>query len=430
MTSSAPFPRLTPAYILAFQFSSWYPLFAAHSIKSTVVRPLPDAFRAYLDADGVFVPEGSEDNPVESTLSDDEDDEGAGEEAEGSAHYAFPDLDARIRAAVKEYGGVFPKLNFSSPKDAAWLLPASSPLKCVAPADVYLLLKSSDFVTHDLSPERVFAGCDEPSADADTEKDTEKRPEQNQQPEYALELVLRKWYAVDRSREVRCFVRDGKLLGISQRDTNFYAFWNDPATQARVIAAVRDFWAAHIAPRWPAQPDYVFDLLLTRDLSRGHILDFNPYHPKTDPLLWTYDELHALHEAATMTTTTTSTTSTTTTPTPATTPPTTTTTPTATTTTTTIASASASANGITTTTAITTTKPDIVPPPAAALPILRVIDSAAHPAAARNAPAHQHNMLPFEALDMSSGRDIAQFAGAWQRSVSESMREDDDGDDA
>jgi hypothetical protein len=53
---------------------------------------------------------------VESTLSDDEDVEDAGEDTEGTAHYAFPDLDARIRAAVKEYGGVFPKLNFSSPK--------------------------------------------------------------------------------------------------------------------------------------------------------------------------------------------------------------------------------------------------------------------------------------------------------------------------
>jgi hypothetical protein len=183
----------------------------------------------------------------------------------------------------------------------------------------------------------------------------------------------------------------------------------------------------------------VFDFLLTRDLSRGHILDFNPYHPKTDPLLWTYAELHALLEAATITTTAT----TTTIPLPPT--PTTTTTATPTTTptpTTTTATASASDNGITTTTTITT-EPDIVapptdtstltppPPPAAALPILRVIDSAAHPAAARNAPAHQHNMLPFEALDMSSGRDIAQFAGVWQRSVSESMREDeDDSDDA
>jgi len=55
------FPVLTSSYILAFQFSSWYPTFARHSIKSTIVRPLSEDFREYLNADGVFVPEGSED---------------------------------------------------------------------------------------------------------------------------------------------------------------------------------------------------------------------------------------------------------------------------------------------------------------------------------------------------------------------------------
>lgn len=54
-------PPLTRADILAFQFSSWYPTFAALSMKSTIIRPLAPDFRAYLDADGVFVPTGSED---------------------------------------------------------------------------------------------------------------------------------------------------------------------------------------------------------------------------------------------------------------------------------------------------------------------------------------------------------------------------------
>lgn len=54
------FPILTPSYILTFQFSSWYPTFANHSIKSTIIRPLSDDFRDYLNADGVFIPEGSE----------------------------------------------------------------------------------------------------------------------------------------------------------------------------------------------------------------------------------------------------------------------------------------------------------------------------------------------------------------------------------
>lgn len=84
------------------------------------------------------------------------------------------------------------------------MLPASSPLKCVSPADVYLLLKSSDFVLHDLSPENVFEDV-EPSQAVETSLDTS----------YELELVLRKWYVVDRSRELRCFVRREMLIGAS-----------------------------------------------------------------------------------------------------------------------------------------------------------------------------------------------------------------------
>ncbi|KAI6099110.1 hypothetical protein F5141DRAFT_1066689 [Pisolithus sp. B1] len=37
---------------------------------------------------------------------------------------------------------------------------------------------------------------------------------------------------------------------------------------------------------------YVFDLLLTRDLSGGHVINFNAYAPHTDPLLLTYEGLH------------------------------------------------------------------------------------------------------------------------------------------
>lgn len=75
------------------------------------------------------------------------------------------------------------------------MLPVTSPLRCTSPADVYLLLKSSDFISHDLDPEAVFQYCKE-------------RPQG-----YELELVLRKWYPVDRVREFRCFVRQEMLLG-------------------------------------------------------------------------------------------------------------------------------------------------------------------------------------------------------------------------
>ncbi|EGO23664.1 hypothetical protein SERLADRAFT_391921 [Serpula lacrymans var. lacrymans S7.9] len=54
------FPALTSSTVLAFQFSSWYPIFAKSSIKSTIIRPLSDVFRVYLDTDGIYIPEGSE----------------------------------------------------------------------------------------------------------------------------------------------------------------------------------------------------------------------------------------------------------------------------------------------------------------------------------------------------------------------------------
>jgi len=57
--------------------------------------------------------------------------------------------------------------------------------------------------------------------------------------------------------------------------------------------------------------------------------------------------------------------------------------------------------------------------------MLRVIDSASHPAATSNAPAHQHNMVPFEAINMSSGRDMEEFADMWQESVKESMQNEE-----
>ena len=116
---------------------------------------------------------------------------------------------------------------------------------------MYLVLKSSDFVTHDISVERVFEGCNT-----------------NDLPNYELELVLRKWYPIDRSREVRCFVRNDVLLGllgsvgvysfeliyragISQRDTNFYDYMVNPDTQNKIRATVHKFWEENIKHNWP-----------------------------------------------------------------------------------------------------------------------------------------------------------------------------------
>lgn len=70
-------------------------------------------------------------------------------------------------------------------------------LECRTPADVYLLLKSSDFVTHDLL--HAYEGCTDAS--------------ENEQPPH-FELVLKKWFQIPKAHEFRCFVRSKRLLGV------------------------------------------------------------------------------------------------------------------------------------------------------------------------------------------------------------------------
>jgi len=61
--------------------------------------------------------------------------------------------------------------------------------------------------------------------------------------------------------------------------------------------------------------------------------------------------------------------------------------------------------------------------------MLRVIDSPAHPAAVRNAPQHQHNMVPLEALTLSEGRSMEEFAATWMDQVRRgAVDSDEDGE--
>ncbi|KAF8512097.1 D123-domain-containing protein [Hysterangium stoloniferum] len=355
------FPPISRSYIENFQYSFWYKQFSHVSPKSTVIRPLDDSFRSYLEANGVIIPEGSEDIPVYSTLSDHESSEDEGKQASNSRteRYSFPQLDEQIRDAIKRYGAVFPKLNWTSPKDAAWVLPS---LKCTAPADVYLSLKSSDFVSHDLDASLAFEGC----------KENISSPTYYPTP-HVLELVLKKWYPIDRGREFRCFVRSEILLAISQRDPNYYPSLNELGTKENILQSITRFWVQHIRGKFPGGSDYVFDIYLTRDLSSGHILDFNPYHQKTDSLLFTYDELYQLLESAT------------------------------------VCMASA-------------TSESLVNPPA----IFRIIDSHSHPNATGSVPSNQHNSVPFDALQVSTGNDIATFARLWEERLKQNLHAESD----
>ena len=190
-----------------------------------------------------------------SELSDDESGNASDSSEDQSWQVTFHELDAHIRRVITKYdGAVFPKLNWSSPQvgrrlilsdyptepvrqDAAWMVPGPA-LKCQSPADVYLLLKSSDFIAHDL--DHAFDECTDQTSEVfedglaaeiskliveDEEGGTSgsesgssstwepQAPRRRIKRDYDFELVLKKWYDMPKSQEWRCFVRDQKLVG-------------------------------------------------------------------------------------------------------------------------------------------------------------------------------------------------------------------------
>ncbi|KAK1048241.1 hypothetical protein LTR74_017557, partial [Friedmanniomyces endolithicus] len=172
--TSLPFPPVTRAHILNCSYHSWHPRYKSFTPKARVI-PLTKAFLAYLRADGIVLPDdeddgdgdeegegrqqrvewesesgsfsstGNPDDPHDDHSSDDDDENETTDIAEG-----WRDLHNTIKATIAELGGVVvPKLNWSAPKDATWINAGNS-MECRTPNDIYLLLKSSDFVTHDL----------------------------------------------------------------------------------------------------------------------------------------------------------------------------------------------------------------------------------------------------------------------------------------
>ena len=238
---------------------SWLPRYQKITLKTRII-PLPKDFIAYLKEDGIRLPlnecgeayefyrrspndddDDSDDDNDDNNDNNDSDhdiddhrenpnssprsprnmDSSTDTEDEASSEdRCFPDVDRAISSAVSELDGfIFPRLNWSSPKDAAWISPLGS-LKCACPGDIYLLLKSSDFIQHDL----ILA---------------------EQMDELPLHLVLRKWYDIQPSMEFRCFVSKKKLLAISQRDAeNPYEHLR--SQQESIFRSIQEFWRKHI----------------------------------------------------------------------------------------------------------------------------------------------------------------------------------------
>ena len=113
-----------------------------------------------------------------------------------------------------------------------------------------------------------------------------------------------------------------------------------------------------------SRPSDIFDICLSSDYRDVTLIDINAYRPSTDPLLFTYLELHEVLETSQTS---------------------------------------------------STDRPR--------LPILRVIDSRAHPDANRNAPTYGSSMMPMEMVEMSQGRSMVDFREAWDEAIAAGMRD-------
>ena len=188
-----------------------------------------------------------------------------------------------------------PKLNWSAPKDATWIA-ATNSMECRTPNDIYLLLKSSDFITHDL--EQVFHDCedDESSSCSETssqstnsEEDPLEEEDDDELSKIPYHLILRKtvpnW---NPALEFRCFVRARHLLCICQRDLNYYSFL--PPLLPKLRSTIQDFFEKNLKKTFQDE-NCVFDVYIPGPYERVWLVDINPWAPRTDPLLFSWLEI-------------------------------------------------------------------------------------------------------------------------------------------
>uniref|UniRef100_A0A1J3GNU6 Cell division cycle protein 123-like protein n=1 Tax=Noccaea caerulescens TaxID=107243 RepID=A0A1J3GNU6_NOCCA len=262
------------------QIQNWYPKFRSLTIK-TKFHQLPETFISYLvDDSGPFRLPDSVTNedamPNRVHNPEEEDDfqvsEGSDNEAEPPSKIpSFPQLEIEIKESIEALGGsIFPKLNWSAPKDAAWISPSRN-LSCTCFSEIALLFRSSDSLLHDLC--NAYDSCDD---------NTSSRPQ-------SFFLALRKWYpCLKPEMEFRCFVKSNELVGICQREvTTFYPVLVNEKDLLKGL--IEEFFYDKIRMEFESDK-YTFDVYVTKE-RKVKLIDFNTWCGSTLPLMYSWEEL-------------------------------------------------------------------------------------------------------------------------------------------
>ncbi|KAI0875080.1 D123-domain-containing protein [Hypoxylon argillaceum] len=288
------FPPITRDHILNCSYDSWFPKYRVSCIKSRII-PLSPEFIDYIREDGIILADedgitsDDDDEEWESTPStvrppiheveSDSDSDDMDEPPKLPPNQRFPELHQLIKDKITELGGaVAPKLNWTAPKDAIWISPHQNTIKCTSPNDIYLLLKSSNFITYDL--EHAFDDCT-PTANSIVD-----------QTPFKPVLVLRSYFNPHTAMEFRCFVKHRNLVAISQRDLSYFEFLQP--LKADIISKIYQLFNNKLRYTFP-DGNFVFDVYIPEGegepLSRARLIDINAWAPHTDSLLFGWQEL-------------------------------------------------------------------------------------------------------------------------------------------
>ncbi|KAL2145141.1 hypothetical protein VTI28DRAFT_7891 [Corynascus sepedonium] len=312
------FPPVPRQHILHCSYDYWFPKYRTSCIRSRII-PLTSEFISWIHEDGILLADegnttnddgtaasGDDDWEPSFSTSDhpppprnDDDDNATDSDSDNEEStparqppdIRFPALHAEITSAIASLGGaVAPKLNWSSPKDATWISRHPNTMKCTSANDIYILLKSSSFISHDL--DHAF-------------DDTTPAPtNDNNVPDFKPVLVLRSFFNPLPSLEFRCFVKARTLIAITQRDLNYYAFLD--SLRPQIIRRAKELFRK-LRFTFP-DGNFVFDVYIPeadydeqeesqaggqekKVLGRARLIDINPWAPRTDTLLFDWSEL-------------------------------------------------------------------------------------------------------------------------------------------
>ncbi|XP_015517638.1 translation initiation factor eIF2 assembly protein isoform X2 [Neodiprion pinetum] len=260
-------------------FSVWYPLFGKESLEAVTV-PIPDEVMAYLEHESFRLPVEARNysKSCSSRWSDgtlvlpNDNDDVHLDQAQFTndlSEPSYPMFSNQIKDVLNEFGAVFVKLNWSAPLDAAWVAPTKT-LRCTTLEEIYLLLKSSDRLVKDLNQLQSL-----------------KDKKVNVPPC----LVLKKWREINPCAEFRCFVINGELVGICQRDLSQYYLYIE-TEKYDIRQDIKSLFHERIKKRFESLTNYVFDVIRHKK-DHVKIIDFSPYVPgSTKTLLFMKEELN------------------------------------------------------------------------------------------------------------------------------------------